>query len=168
MAVLGLCSSASTGCGENCTITGKGLFEAYKQAVLYPENFESWLAAHPNYFTDSRIACLEEKWDEAVQHEQDLLDQCDKNFSGDPQGLLMCREAIQSPEDFRTFWNAVVLSTSASVDFAETGVGEQMIFFKNEDPTDWLNTWNSIFAEFGDVMDRSLRCEHCKPWYDIF
>jgi hypothetical protein len=168
MGFLGLLTAGSAACDERCDIVG-GLYEPYKAAVLSPETFDTWLADHPNHFTEARVACLVEKEQAAYQREIELLNQCDRHFSNDPEGLDFCRSSVESPEDFTTFWRAVLYAANGQASFMETGVGQQIYLLKLDDPTFYTQTWNEIFSEFGSAIEASMQCKKCtKPWYQFF
>jgi hypothetical protein len=171
MAVIALGAAAtmtSTACDDNCDITS-GLAEPYKAAILNPETFDTWVDQHPNYFTQARVNCLAEKEKQAYQREIDLLRQCDQHFAGDAVGLDFCRSSIENPEDFTTFWVAVLSAASGQRSFLETGVGQQLYFFKQDDPTFYTSSFNELFTKLGPAIEEGLQCKKCsRRWYDIF
>ena len=158
----------TTGCGEDCDVTS-GLFEPYRAAVLDPETFDQWVDDHPGYFTQARISCLAEKEQQAYQREIDLLRQCDRHFAGDAEGLDFCRSSVESPETFTAFWLAVLHAASGEGSFLDTGVGQQLYLFKQDDPAFYVSMFEELFTQMGSEMEQAFECKRCrKQWYDIF
>jgi hypothetical protein len=168
LALLGMGTTPSIACSDSCDVTS-GLGEPYRVAIQSPETFDVWVDRHPGYFTEARVSCLVEKEQQAYQREIDLLDQCDEHFAGDPEGLDFCRSSIENPEDFTTFWRAVLFAGTEQGSFLSTGVGRQLALYRQDDPAFYDRMVSDLFTKMGPMLDQGLECRTCnRPWYRIF
>lgn len=165
LAMAGMMTTSSVACSESCDVTS-GLAEPYQAAIRSPDTFDAWVDQHPGYFDEARVSCLVEKEQEAYQRELDLLRQCDQHFAGDPEGLDFCRSSIENPEDFTTFWRAVLFAATEQGSFLSTGVGKQLSLIRRDDPGFYDEMVNDLFTRLGPAIAEGLECKHCnRPWY---
>lgn len=152
-------------CGKVCRDI-KTLYEAYYQAVVYPERFDNYVQNNQNDFDEDFFSCLDEKRDEierAIDERQEL---CDQTYIGGSEFWHQCYDEVdQEYAGLFGVLNAINEVTRYNESFEQTVDGAQLIVLKQlMGISDWENTMISLVP----TVEEILMCERCENKFSLF
>lgn len=155
----------SFGCKEEC-VTSYTLYEAYYQAVIYPENFDNYVQDNQMNFDDDFFNCLNDKKQDIsdqIKKEQKLCDQAHvqgSDFWHD------CYDEID--QEYVGTYNALIAIYEVAKNqksFNQTDFGIYAIFGKN---LIGKSEWENLMSQAVPANMELLECEKCEKKFFLF
>lgn len=152
-------------CRDECT-TSYALYNAYYQAVIYPESFDEYVQNNKTDFTDDIYECIDEKsrsisdkvkeerqfCDEAHVQGSDFWNDCYDDIDQAYGGIYNALEAIKQ-----------VAQNGKS--YEQTEFGLYMILGKNMmEQGEWVSLMGQLIPETKEY----LKCEKCENKFFLF
>jgi hypothetical protein len=153
-------SLGTGGCKEHCEVT-PGLYEAYREAIIYPERFDTYLDQTP--VNDQLYDCLGSTGAKAAQIAEQMRQDCDDAHTEGSEFWHRCYSEVENYEVIQVNLPRDIQRASRGTSlFADTPVGIQLITIKSLDPAFHEEAYTDFFQRAETELRSLLTCERCE------
>jgi hypothetical protein len=165
-ALLGTALALSVNGCKECDTTS--VYESFEVAYKTPGSFDAWLAAHPDYFNEERLQCLQESAQRFNSMYLELADNCDAAHPGGGEDWTACMIDADVSAGYQR--DALI-----GIHAAASGTAFTQSLFYREDYLFWTTSlrYQYFVLPFSDatvvsIFQQTTQCEECKTNWLIF